>query len=218
MRKLLLFCYLITSVTAFGQNLICEERGHLCGDVFFSTLMYCPPYVEDYEDSTITVYPACNTITYDCSRCGERVSELEKEKRIVTWKRKIIETDPPLHTIQIAEIIKNPKSYVNLHDTDLIICTENDKEETIQQYVDRHLSESAIRLWGEYETYCYDDSTYTHIYNPTWADWHTCYQQSGNLAHGYHWKLICNNKSHFSYIHKEPTFKGFIGYLKTKRK
>ena len=212
MKKLLLFYCLITSVTAFGQNLICEERGHLCGDVFFSTLMYCPPYVEDYEDSTITVYPACNTITYDCSRCGERVSELEKEKRITTWKKPQIEEElvlldiPYIYTIEI------------INDSNLHIVTDKHGTEIFQDFMDRHLSESAIRLWGEYETYCYDDSTYTHIYNPTWADWHTCYQQSGNLAHGYHWKLICNNKSHFSYIHKEPTFIGFIEYLKTKRK
>ncbi len=213
MKKLLLLFCLITSVTAFGQNLICEERGHLCGDVFFSTLMYCPPYVEDYEDSTITVYPACNTITYDCSRCGERVSELEKEKRITTWKKPQIEEElvlldiPYIYTIEI------------INDSNLHIVTDKHGTEIFQDFMDRHLSESAIRLWEEYEIYCYNDSTEmiffqacspNHQFNPTSAS-RKIFEYFKKSYPKYKHRI-----SEITYVHNEPTFRGFIEYLKTK--
>ncbi|MFA5934977.1 MAG: hypothetical protein WC827_03780 [Candidatus Paceibacterota bacterium] len=52
-----------------------------------STLMYCPPYTIDTDSTTVTVYPACNTTTYTCQRCGKSVSEGGKEERVITWKK-----------------------------------------------------------------------------------------------------------------------------------
>ena len=69
-------------------NEVCQERGHVMSNGCFSTAMYCPPRVEDTECHTVIVYPACNTLTYRCSRCGETVKEKEKERKVFKWKSK----------------------------------------------------------------------------------------------------------------------------------
>ena len=73
---------------SYYEDSICIERGHVQGDVVISTAMYCAPYVIDYPDSTIEVYPSCNHISYECSRCRNWVSEPEPEVRTVIWRRK----------------------------------------------------------------------------------------------------------------------------------
>lgn len=66
---------------------VCLERGHVSVGVAMSTAMYCPPYLEETDSITTIVYPACNTITYTCARCGRVVKEREKERRIIIWKK-----------------------------------------------------------------------------------------------------------------------------------
>lgn len=69
------------------ENKTCNERGHIMGNICSKTLMYCQPYYEDYVDSTIMIYPACNYITFICNRCREEITQLEPEKREVIWIR-----------------------------------------------------------------------------------------------------------------------------------
>ena len=69
-------------------NPICAERGHVCGGVYFETLIYCEPYVVDHEDYSEMVYPACNYREYTCKRCGKRVDELEPERREIIWDKR----------------------------------------------------------------------------------------------------------------------------------
>lgn len=68
-------------------NPVCAERGHIQPNVVSKTLLYCPPYYEDSEDSTVLVYPACNWITYRCMRCGQIIEEKEEEVRVTVWRR-----------------------------------------------------------------------------------------------------------------------------------
>jgi DNA-directed RNA polymerase subunit N (RpoN/RPB10) len=102
MKKLLIFLLLTLSVSVVAQvnsleiegnktdsiNKICKERGHVHGDVGMSTLLYCPPYVIDEKEYTIMVYPGCNYTTYTCQRCGQSISEKDKEYRDTIWKGK----------------------------------------------------------------------------------------------------------------------------------
>ena len=76
-----------TTWNKLAQPSICEERGHIMPDVVSSTLMNCPPRIEETDSSTIKIYPGCNYITYVCLRCGQRVSEKEKEKRVIIWTK-----------------------------------------------------------------------------------------------------------------------------------
>lgn len=64
----------------------CAERGHV-GGVGTQTEMYCPPILEDSDSMSVMVYPSCNTFTYRCSRCGETVTEKEKEVRVIIWRK-----------------------------------------------------------------------------------------------------------------------------------
>jgi len=76
------------STTDYKQDSsICSERGHIRGDGCSTTLMYCPPYFIDYTDSTVMVYPACNSTTCTCIRCGAKFSSYGEEKRIVIWRK-----------------------------------------------------------------------------------------------------------------------------------
>ena len=77
----------LDSVIVDSSKSICDERGHVMSGTFMKTLMYCAPYTIDNENETIMVYPACNTVTYTCGRCGKRVSEPEKERRVTIWSR-----------------------------------------------------------------------------------------------------------------------------------
>jgi len=65
---------------------LCNERGHV-KIAYSSTSMYCEPYLEDTDSTSVLVYPACNIIEYYCLRCGEHIKELEKEERVVLWKK-----------------------------------------------------------------------------------------------------------------------------------
>lgn len=68
----------------------------------------------------------------------------------------------------------------------------------------------------DYQKECYNDSSleHTHFYNRWYDD---CYTQRGNLMDGYHYVLSCKDSTHFEWIHKQPTFEGFIEYLKNKK-
>lgn len=68
-------------------NKMCKERGHISGGVVMKTLMYCEPYTIDTDSTTIMVYPACNYESFICKRCGKYVSQLEKERRVVIWRK-----------------------------------------------------------------------------------------------------------------------------------
>ena len=66
---------------------ICAERGHVSDGVCSRTLEYCMPYTIDYEDSTVRVYPACNTTTCTCVRCGREYSYEGSEVRETIWRK-----------------------------------------------------------------------------------------------------------------------------------
>jgi hypothetical protein len=65
-----------------------------------------------------------------------------------------------------------------------------------------------------YEKECFADSSLVHTYNPKWYD--SCYQQTGNMADGYSFELVCKNLNHFTYVHREPTWEGFREFVKNK--
>jgi hypothetical protein len=68
-------------------NKMCLERGHVSGGVIMGTAMYCTPYIIDTDSTTIMVYPACNYESFTCERCGKHVSQLEKERGVVIWRK-----------------------------------------------------------------------------------------------------------------------------------
>jgi hypothetical protein len=68
-------------------NKICLERGHVSVGVIMKTAMYCTPYSIDTDSTTVMVYPACNYESFTCKRCGKYVSQLEKERRVVIWRK-----------------------------------------------------------------------------------------------------------------------------------
>ena len=96
MKTLILLPLLFLSIIVKGQkgneidttiNNICKERGHILSNISASTSMYCPSYIIDTDTSTIEVFPACNWITYICKRCGQEISERNKERRVILWKK-----------------------------------------------------------------------------------------------------------------------------------
>lgn len=66
---------------------ICKERGHVHGGSSFTTLAYCEPYLIETDSTTIRVYPSCNVVTSSCMRCGDLISEKEKEIREIIWRK-----------------------------------------------------------------------------------------------------------------------------------
>ena len=95
MKTLILLPLLFLSIIVKSQNEIidttinniCKERGHILSELSTSTLMYCPSYIIDTDSTTIEVFPACNWVTYICKRCGQEISERNKERRVVLWKK-----------------------------------------------------------------------------------------------------------------------------------
>lgn len=94
MKTLILSLLLFSPIIVKGQNEIdtiinniCKERGHILSKLSTSTLMYCPSYIIDTDSTTIEVFPACNWITYICKRCGQEISERNKERRVILWKK-----------------------------------------------------------------------------------------------------------------------------------
>jgi len=71
-------------------------------------------------------------------------------------------------------------------------------------------------LITEYEQECYKDSSLEHTYTPKWFDYGKCFEQRGDQESGYYNGLICKEKYHFSYVHKEPDFAGFREFVKRK--
>ena len=65
---------------------ICAERGHVLAGIAFITAVNCPPYFIDTDSTTVVVYPSCNTIQYNCERCGKKIIEAEKEIKKTIWK------------------------------------------------------------------------------------------------------------------------------------
>jgi len=69
-------------------NPICKQRGHVQGQGCMSTLLYCPPYLEENDSISVMVYPSCNDTRCTCLRCGKQYSlGINKETRIVIWKK-----------------------------------------------------------------------------------------------------------------------------------
>ena len=66
---------------------ICIERGHVMGGMCETTLMYCEPYLEETDSTTIKVYPGCNWITCNCQRCNKEIVEKERDQRVVIWRK-----------------------------------------------------------------------------------------------------------------------------------
>lgn len=68
--------------------LICLERGHVPTD-YRASLLYCPPYILDYPDSSVMIIPTCNTVSYTCLRCEITITEPdERVLRQIIWRRK----------------------------------------------------------------------------------------------------------------------------------
>ncbi len=83
--------FLLSVCFSFGQtkaDTICAERGHVFNGVGWSAAAYCPEYTIDTDTTTITVYPACNSYTSTCGRCGMQITTHGEERRIVTWRKK----------------------------------------------------------------------------------------------------------------------------------
>ena len=66
----------------------------------------------------------------------------------------------------------------------------------------------------KYADECFNDSTFVHTHTAKWND--GCYAQSGNMADGYYFELVCEDKNHFEWTRKKPTFEGFIEWLKQR--
>lgn len=93
-----LYLLLVVCYSSFAQevdtvkiedavNEMCLERGHVFGGVMMKTAMYCSPYSVDTDSITVMVYPACNYESFTCKRCGMYVSRLEKERKVVIWRK-----------------------------------------------------------------------------------------------------------------------------------
>jgi hypothetical protein len=104
-----LFIFLLFASTAHSQiifeetidtanvvNVICFYRGHVMGDIYSSTDMYCHPYLDENSVRGYIVYPSCNVLTYNCIRCGDSVREREKERRVLLWGGEPIQTMVPI--------------------------------------------------------------------------------------------------------------------------
>jgi hypothetical protein len=74
----------------------CSRVGHVASRTSSSTLVNCPPYLVESGDTTFQVYPACNTTTYSCMRCGKSYTLPDKESRIIlsidSTRKKYIDT------------------------------------------------------------------------------------------------------------------------------
>lgn len=83
--------YQIVSKYTLKQQLvydsICKVRGHVPGGTCTTTAAYCPPYLVENDTISYMVYPACNYIRYTCQRCGQYISEREKETITVIWRK-----------------------------------------------------------------------------------------------------------------------------------
>ncbi len=95
-------------------------------------------------------------------------------------------------------------------DTNYWIYYEESNYDTIMPTTPRY--DPVLELLFEYKAYCYNDSTWTHTYNPKWYD-HECYEQKGNLAQGYYFVLSCKDSSHFEWVHRTPTLDDFFDWL-----
>lgn len=230
MKTNLLFLFLLLPVVAMGQETktlefsseyvipdttgkICKERGHVSPGVGMSTLMWCPPHQIDYPDSTVMVYPACNTTSYVCARCGKYISEREKESRVVTWRRPIQIMDTTffltdsirgLHLFSDeskwisgteATVYKEPSiDFYNPGGKIIQSITWRDKVLTFQMLLD-------------YEKHCYNDSTKVRRH-----------KDNTGICMAYDYDCIIPEHYENIWVHKQPTFQGFIEWYKNKIK
>ena len=104
------------------------------------------------------------------------------------------------------------KIHVVVEDTNLIMVTEKHGEEMLQDYLDRRLAESAIRLWEGYEAYHWDSikTTYKERYKYKY-DTATIKRGSNTCV----WELQYYHHKKTGLL--EPTFKGFIEYIKKRK-
>jgi len=91
MRWIIIFLISFTIAQDYNtledRSYICKERGHVMTGVMFTTAMYCPPYVIDEDGVSYMVYPACNSTTYTCGRCGKEITETGEETRVIIWEK-----------------------------------------------------------------------------------------------------------------------------------
>lgn len=73
---------------------------------------------------------------------------------------------------------------------------------------------NVYELIVEYEQECYNDSSLQHTHTPRWND--RCLARRGDMARGYWFEIVCDDSSHYSYVHREPDFEGFREFVKRK--
>lgn len=128
---------------------------------------------------------------------------------------------------QIDTTNSHTHRHTNYGEVDSVLVYDFETDSLIKVRADEYIPESLfnlptetswilefITLWDEYAKECYADSISQHTYRPKWND--NCYTEVGNMEDGYSSFLNCNNQSHYSYIHKEPDFQGFIEFLRSK--
>ncbi len=118
MKNLLTLVFVFSIFTASAQvtaslliikdkNPTCVERGHNLIHTKATTLR--SPYTIDTKDSTITVYPAPNSTSSKCSRCGDEIVNSEKDVKITTWRR--IEKTPNTVSTMATNIANDNVDY-----------------------------------------------------------------------------------------------------------
>jgi hypothetical protein len=102
---------------------------------------------------------------------------------------------------------------VNIYGQELIMYDVDTLPELAYELADHkyELVQLLLPILNEYKQDCYNDSTLEHTHIASWVD--KCYIQTGNLADGYEFVLVCDDSTHYEWIHKEPTFADFIEWL-----
>jgi hypothetical protein len=73
-----------------------------------------------------------------------------------------------------------------------------------------------LTLLNEYQRYskeCYNDSSKVHYEDVGYINY--CYRAEFD-GWKYNYILNCNDSTHYRYVHKQPTFEGFMEWLNTK--
>lgn len=86
-----IFIILAFCLTVYAQNKVCEERGHILGNIATVTLMMSYTYYVDLPDRTLAIKVDPNYAIYYCERCGARVEKPVQEKpdTTVIWRKEL---------------------------------------------------------------------------------------------------------------------------------
>ena len=87
--------FLLFPIVLFSQKVdslkykICLERGHIESNYICITLLYCPSYIIDLPDKTLSIVDNPNIITCRCERCGDSISRraIEKPDTTIIWRK-----------------------------------------------------------------------------------------------------------------------------------